>query len=220
VLRSLTAWEAFDQGSELLLRELAGALGQMAGVLWVPRGEQLLARAFWTMPSVEREAFEQPLIQLRVTAGSGFAGRAWRRREPIDRAAWGPAGTNGRPHDLAATVALPCSHGEEVLGVVELYSSARAQLSSRLMQVLACAGKGFGAFFARRRGELALSPLSAREVDVLTLAGRGLSVRETAERLMISPATVKTHLEHIYRKLGVRDRTGAVAEGLRSQIIE
>ena len=88
------------------------------------------------------------------------------------------------------------------------------------MQVLTHAGAGCGALFARRRGELGLTPLSLREVEVLTLAARGLSVRGIAETLTISPATVKTHLEHIYRKLGVRDRTAAVANALRAGFIE
>jgi DNA-binding CsgD family transcriptional regulator len=214
VLESITAWEVFDQGSELLLREVARALGQMAGALWLPHGDRLHPRATWSMESVDREAFEHALTALR------FADHAWERREPVDRAPSGHSERDGRPHGLAATIAFPCSRGEEVLGVVELYSTAEAQLSSHLMQVLSWAGIAFGAFFARRRAEVGLSPLSPREGEVLKLAGQGLSVRETAEKLTISPATVKTHLEHIYRKLGVRDRTAAVAHGLRAGMIE
>jgi ATP/maltotriose-dependent transcriptional regulator MalT len=46
---------------------------------------------------------------------------------------------------------------------------------------------------------------------VLTLISQGCSNRETAGRLFISEATVKTHLLHAYAKLGVRDRAAAVA---------
>ena len=40
-----------------------------------------------------------------------------------------------------------------------------------------------------------------------------------AERLVLSPATVKTHFEHVYEKLGVGDRAAAVAHGLRVGLI-
>ncbi|MEU5670770.1 response regulator [Micromonospora sp. NPDC047762] len=54
-------------------------------------------------------------------------------------------------------------------------------------------------------------PLSQRELEVLTLVARGASNREAATRLFISEATVKTHLLHVYAKLGVNDRAAAVA---------
>jgi DNA-binding NarL/FixJ family response regulator len=57
----------------------------------------------------------------------------------------------------------------------------------------------------------AKEPLSQRELEVLSLIARGCSNRETAGRLFISEATVKTHLLHAYAKLGVRDRAAAVA---------
>jgi DNA-binding NarL/FixJ family response regulator len=55
--------------------------------------------------------------------------------------------------------------------------------------------------------------LSDRELEVLTLVARGASNQDAAAQLFISEATVKTHLRHIYGKLGANDRASAVAEG-------
>jgi PAS domain S-box-containing protein len=62
--------------------------------------------------------------------------------------------------------------------------------------------------------------LTPRELEILQLAAKGHSGRRIAESLVITPATVKTHFEHIYEKLRVRDRTAAVAEALRLGLIE
>jgi DNA-binding NarL/FixJ family response regulator len=56
------------------------------------------------------------------------------------------------------------------------------------------------------------SALSARELEVLRLVAQGLTNRRAAEQLFVSEATVKTHLLHVYAKLGVNDRAAAVAE--------
>ena len=58
----------------------------------------------------------------------------------------------------------------------------------------------------------AREPLSAREQEVLELIARGATNREAARQLFVSEATVKTHLLHVYAKLGVNDRAAAVAE--------
>ena len=93
-----------------------------------------------------------------------------------------------------------------------------------------------GAVRAAARGQPALSPgvagrlmrqmrsaqeerLSAREIEVLEFAARGLANKEIATRLSISEATVKTHLVRIFGKLGVDDRTGAVTTALERGII-
>jgi DNA-binding NarL/FixJ family response regulator len=65
----------------------------------------------------------------------------------------------------------------------------------------------------------AREPLSHRELDVLALVARGSSNRDTAARLFISEATVKTHLLHIYAKFGVNDRAAAVATGFERGLL-
>jgi PAS domain S-box-containing protein len=63
-------------------------------------------------------------------------------------------------------------------------------------------------------------PLTAREIEVLTLAARGCSGPEIARKLVVSPATVKTHFANIYDKLGVRNRAAAVARGMQLGVID
>ena len=61
--------------------------------------------------------------------------------------------------------------------------------------------------------------LSSREIEVLGAVARGLSNRAIARSLHISEATVKTHLLHVFAKLGVNDRTAAVTVALERGII-
>ncbi|MFD8531312.1 response regulator [Streptosporangium canum] len=88
---------------------------------------------------------------------------------------------------------------------------------------------------AAARGETVLSPrvatrmmrrmrgpgpaLSAREVEILELLASGAGNREIARRLFITEATVKTHLVHIYGKLGVDTRTAAVTAAVERRLI-
>jgi LuxR family maltose regulon positive regulatory protein len=64
---------------------------------------------------------------------------------------------------------------------------------------------------ARLRAEM-VEPLSRREIEVLSLIAEGLSNRQVAQRLVISPNTVRVHTANIYGKLGVANRTQAVAK--------
>jgi DNA-binding NarL/FixJ family response regulator len=62
-------------------------------------------------------------------------------------------------------------------------------------------------------------PLSARELEILRLIADGATNREAAARLFISEATVKSHVLHIYTKLGVNDRAAAVATAFRRGLL-
>ena len=61
--------------------------------------------------------------------------------------------------------------------------------------------------------------LSAREIQLLELLATGLGNRAIAKQLFISEATVKTHLVHIYGKLGVDNRTAAISVATQRRII-
>ncbi|HZA08720.1 response regulator transcription factor [Mycobacterium sp.] len=62
--------------------------------------------------------------------------------------------------------------------------------------------------------------LTQRESEILSCVVNGLSNRGIANKLVIGDETVKSHLRSIYRKLGVSDRTGAVATALREGIYQ
>jgi DNA-binding NarL/FixJ family response regulator len=64
-----------------------------------------------------------------------------------------------------------------------------------------------------------LDELSERELEVLELMGRGRSNGEIAETLVLSPATVKTHVRHVFAKLGLRDRVQAVVLAYESGLV-
>jgi two-component system nitrate/nitrite response regulator NarL len=62
--------------------------------------------------------------------------------------------------------------------------------------------------------------LTPREIEVLGALGNGLTNKELARLLGISPHTVKFHIESLFRKLGAASRAEAVAKGMRQQIVE
>ena len=94
----------------------------------------------------------------------------------------------------------------------------------------------FRAISATARGEPYLAPsvatrlmsrvrapaedtMSAREVEVLSLVAKGASNKEIAQHLRLSEATIKSHLLHLFAKLGASDRTQAVTLAVRKGII-
>ncbi|WP_104043245.1 response regulator [Arthrobacter sp. ZGTC412] len=88
-----------------------------------------------------------------------------------------------------------------IRGAVQGKSVMSAPVASRLFQQL------------RNPDEI----LTPREAELLSLLTQGLSNRELGKRLFISEATVKTHLAHIYAKLGVDTRAAAIATAIRRE---
>jgi two-component system, NarL family, nitrate/nitrite response regulator NarL len=72
----------------------------------------------------------------------------------------------------------------------------------------------------RLRAPASPASLSEREREILVLTADGHSAVDVGERLFLSPATVKTHLQRIYQKLGVSDRAAAVAEAMRAGMLD
>jgi DNA-binding NarL/FixJ family response regulator len=99
------------------------------------------------------------------------------------------------PHEELFQAILAAAQGRPSLG---------SAVAARLME--------------RMRGPTA-EALSSREIDVLTLVAKGASNKDIAKQLYLGQATVKTHLIHIYEKLGVDDRTAAVIKALEYGIL-
>jgi DNA-binding NarL/FixJ family response regulator len=109
---------------------------------------------------------------------------------------------------------LKTRDAEHLLRTVRLVAEGNMVIDPELVVAVAdelTAGKG-----TARTPET----LTERELEILQLLAFGYTNREIGGRLFISPDTVKTHLEHVYQKLGASDRTAAVAEAMRRQLIE
>ncbi len=96
----------------------------------------------------------------------------------------------------------------------ELFKAIRATAKGESVLSPVVASKLVG----RARGPLERS-LSGRELEVLTLVARGISNKIIGKGLKISEATVKTHLIHIFAKLGVDDRTAAVTAAIERGVL-
>jgi DNA-binding CsgD family transcriptional regulator/PAS domain-containing protein len=223
VSASLIDWDCFDEGARRLLHDLGVACEFMVGALWLPHGDVLAAELIWKDPAFEVSGFEAMTFALRLPRGVSLPGLAWQSKRPetcVDvshepsfrrRKAARAAGLHG-------AVAFPALKADEVLAVLEFYSREQDH-TLRLKQTLTAIGLELGEFFSRRRGELAPPRLTPRELQILQLAALGNAAPQIAESLSISVSTVKTHMENIYAKLEVSDRTAAVATALRLGVI-
>jgi DNA-binding NarL/FixJ family response regulator len=112
----------------------------------------------------------------------------------------------------------------ELLRAVRAAARGESVLAPRVAALLMSRVRTAGAqpvgATGRAAGGTGSDALSEREVEVLELVAGGATNREAAARLFISEATVKTHLLHIYAKLGVGDRTAAVTEGFTRGILK
>jgi PAS domain S-box-containing protein len=220
----LAAWDTLEQGAELLLRRLAHSMDFDAGVFWLPRGDVLAPHVFWHSDTLDADVLKSSTEPIRLPAGEHVPAQVWENLEP---AMWlaNPSGET-RPRARAAVsvglrsaIAFPATGMEDVLAVIELFSREEIEPTRRFTRSLSGIGHELGRFLEGRRSESGPNLLTPREIQVLQLAADGRSGREIAAELVISPATVKTHFEHIYTKLQVSDRASAVAIGLRQRFI-
>ncbi|MFJ4437283.1 LuxR C-terminal-related transcriptional regulator [Streptomyces sp. NPDC088923] len=102
----------------------------------------------------------------------------------------------------------------------ELFAAVRATAAGRSVLAPAVASRLVTSLRAPAADEAPpRTALSAREREVLALVARGTPNREIARLLFLSEATVKTHLTHLYAKLGATDRAAAVARGYERGIL-
>ncbi|SDD30724.1 regulatory protein, luxR family [Geodermatophilus telluris] len=165
------------------------------------------------------DATTQPLIRwYSVTRSPApqVLGRVPREVAPADvTARWAAF---ARPFGIAHQLALPLRVGDGIDAYVvsrpaDDYADADVELAGLVLPALTAVLRHHRVVRAvpGRRSERARDArLTERELAVLTLLGAGLTAQAIARRLQTSPRTVHKHLEHLYRKLGVRDRLMAV----------
>ena len=116
----------------------------------------------------------------------------------------------------------------DILGAVEAGASGyllKDAPPEELLAAIRAAAAGESALapaVAARLFERLRSPvarLSTRETEVLALVAQGLSNTEVAARLFVTETTVKSHLAHVFAKLGVSSRTAAVSAARRSGVL-
>ena len=111
---------------------------------------------------------------------------------------------------------------EQIAAAISRVASGEASLDEAIQtKVVAAVTAGAGAEPAATEPQRAELPddLTAREAEVLGLIAGGLSNQEIAERLVVSPATVKSHVNHLFAKIGARDRAQAVGYAYRHGLV-
>jgi two-component system, NarL family, nitrate/nitrite response regulator NarL len=103
------------------------------------------------------------------------------------------------PSDEVVDAVLRCARGEEVVPP----ALAKGLVSE-----------------VRRRAKGTMMVLTQRELEVVKLIAAGMTVPRMSTELHLSPATVRTHIQNLYEKLGVSDRGAAVAEAMRRRLVE
>jgi DNA-binding NarL/FixJ family response regulator len=107
---------------------------------------------------------------------------------------------------------------DQLVGAVRTVAAGDALLAPALVRRLIEDFVGRPAPGARSPPEL--DELTERELDVLTLIAGGLANAEIAARLYVSEATVRTHVTHIFAKLGLRDRVQAVVLAYETGLVQ
>ncbi len=165
---------------------------------------ELMTHACWSYPlrDVDHSTSVEPL---RLT--DAVSARAFRKT-----ACYAVMRPFGVEHELKLWLPAPPRHSR----CFEFNRGPGSDFSDRDVALLRLVRPHLARLRARWERAPRPAQLTERERDVLELVAQGLTNREVAARLFISSGTVRTHLEHVYEKLGVRTRAGAVAAAFRA----
>lgn len=134
--------------------------------------------------------------------------------------------------EVTGVVVLTMHAGDEqIFAAMEAGASAFVGKDSKSSDVVSAAKhaavaprtflcSGLSAAMMRRASSPAKPSLSARETEVLSLLADGLGTNEIAGRLYMSESTAKTHMTHIYQKLGAANRAQALVTAMRLGLLE
>ena len=216
-----------EEAVELLRRAgLANDLGRLgvSNAIWDKRG--VLGAGEWERVRMHPYLTERMLHQSTALAPLGAI--AVQHRERLDGSGY-PRGLSGGAISMPARIlgaadayqsmCEPRPHREALLPEVAA-KELRSEVKDSRMDgdvVEALLGAAGHRVTGRREGP---AGLTAREVDVLRLVSRGLSSKEVASRLVISPKTARNHIEHIYMKIGTTNRTGASLFAMQHGLIQ
>ena len=198
VTAALANWESL--GFDGLLGPLGSALCATRVTVWAPLDSALRPVAAWRPDGdavVDGTAPPSAIVTRARQLGLPVAGGAGAREE----------------------LAFPVVTLSGVLAVIEFRSESGLWISDTLTRLLGSVGREIGAFFAARPCTAETVDLSPREREVLTLAAQGLSAPEIAAILVVSPATVRSHMRNVYAKLDVGDRVSAVVKAIRAGLV-
>ncbi|KRD40432.1 LuxR family transcriptional regulator [Oerskovia sp. Root918] len=190
------------------LRAVVDAEGDMEVVDELATAEELVRRV--------GAGLEADVVLLDLRFGDGRMGGAQAAREVVRL---------GGPPVLILTT---YDSDQEILAAIEagatgyLLKDAPTDELTAAIRAAAAGQVALGPSVQRRLLGRMRAPgvsLSLRELEVLGLVSQGLSNDEVARELFLSRATVKSHLVHVYEKLGVDSRTAAVAEARRQGLL-
>lgn len=134
--------------------------------------------------------------------------------------------------DTTGVVVLTMHAGDDqIFAAMEAGASAFVGKDSRAAEVISAAKhaavaprtflcSGLSAAMMRRATAPATPRLSGREEEVLALLADGLGTGEIAGRLYLSESTAKTHITHIYQKLGAANRAQALVTAMRMGLLD
>jgi DNA-binding CsgD family transcriptional regulator len=183
------------------IEEARAAADALALVAEHPGRDRVDAAAALARGRVAHAAGEADAVNLLQSAVNGYARLGLRLEVALARLELARALAPQSPA-AAIETARQARNELEALG-----ATRDADAAAALMRSLGARG---------RAGPRSLGSLSRRETEVLRLVGEGLSTRDIAARLFISPKTAEHHLGRIYAKLGLKSRAEAAAYAVRN----